>query len=326
MNPKPRFGVSLTHVLIAGAVAAVPMVLILGVARKMHALAIDVNMAREIFQMTKACEEFKDRFGLYPPDMHDQNQAEQFMQRAFPQCSPKNYPKFENYGPASALPLWLGGLDGRGLSDDPTNPFSTSGNRAELLMEFDRTRLKPGNKGVLQFYPTEDTAGSPYVYFLPDVQNLPSTGTDRRLVGRGSGGEGTVAGGEGSVVAGEGRVSKTPPRPPATPAFRAATSLVSRKKSAPANPKIAKKCDPKPSAAVPSPGYDGHPGYPPAKPYCCSSDGKWINADSFQIISPGRDGKFGSGNHFPAGRDYDYANFDDIANFSNGTTMQRSMP
>ncbi len=73
-------------------------------------------------------------------------------------------------------------------------------------------------------------------------------------------------------------------------------------------------------------GYQGNSGYAPARPYRDSQTGQWINADSFQILSPGQDGVFGAGNHFPAGTDYDTHNRDDIANFSRGGTMQQAIP
>ncbi len=73
-------------------------------------------------------------------------------------------------------------------------------------------------------------------------------------------------------------------------------------------------------------GYLGNCGYPPARPYRDSETGKWINADSFQILCAGQDGVYGAGNHFPAGTDYDKFNLDDIANFSRAGTMQQAMP
>jgi prepilin-type N-terminal cleavage/methylation domain-containing protein len=43
-----------------------------------------------------------------------------------------------------------------------------------------------------------------------------------------------------------------------------------------------------------------------------------VNPRAFQIICPGMDGIFGTGNHFPTGSDYNSNNYDDITNFSNG--------
>jgi prepilin-type N-terminal cleavage/methylation domain-containing protein len=68
-------------------------------------------------------------------------------------------------------------------------------------------------------------------------------------------------------------------------------------------------------------GYDGHPGFAPARPYRCSRDLSWINADSYQILCAGQDGKYGKGCHYPGGDDYDLANHDDITNFSGGPLL-----
>jgi hypothetical protein len=73
-------------------------------------------------------------------------------------------------------------------------------------------------------------------------------------------------------------------------------------------------------------GYDTHPGYPPARPYRNSKSGDWINAKTYQILSPGADGKYGGGNHFPSGIDYDDANMDDMANFTQGDTLGGAKP
>jgi type II secretory pathway pseudopilin PulG len=73
-------------------------------------------------------------------------------------------------------------------------------------------------------------------------------------------------------------------------------------------------------------GYDGHPGWSPAKPYRDSVAGKWINPDTYQILCAGNDGKFGGGNHYPGGPDYDEANLDDITSFSQGDTLERAIP
>jgi len=73
-------------------------------------------------------------------------------------------------------------------------------------------------------------------------------------------------------------------------------------------------------------GYDGHDGWGKVSPYRNSETGKWINPDSFQILCPGNDGKFGSGRNFPAGDDYDEFNDDDMTNFSGGMTLRQAKP
>jgi Tfp pilus assembly protein PilE len=73
-------------------------------------------------------------------------------------------------------------------------------------------------------------------------------------------------------------------------------------------------------------GYDGHPGWKPARPYRDSVAGKWIEPATYQILCPGNDEKFGAGNHFPGGADYDEANLDDMTSFSKGDTLGRAIP
>lgn len=356
MKSQRRWGLSATEVIIAGAAVLVPVALLAGVGRKMFTLSNDVAVAAEILQLSACCGDFYERYNAYPPDMHDPNDAILFMQRAFPKCPAKNYPKFENYSPASALPLWFAGVDGRGLNEDPTNPFGTTGKREPPMMEFAPDRLKPNDKGVLQYYPKDGTDGSPYVYFCAKPANEPgkSTGSPELAADpAASRATATTKGSSRPLAEGKGG------RVTSTPAFRAATAFKKKTDSSPRQSPTAgrtgaaqavragvssrplagegqgvrvssvagtKKCDPKSAAGVPALGYAGHPGWPPAKPYLCTDDGQWINVDSFQIISPGQDGKFGSGNHFPKGDNYNEANLDDISNFSNGARMQRAMP
>jgi hypothetical protein len=73
-------------------------------------------------------------------------------------------------------------------------------------------------------------------------------------------------------------------------------------------------------------GYTGHPGWEQAKPYVDSNTLKWIDPAKYQILCPGNDGKFGAGNHYPGGSDYDAANLDDIASFSKGETLGKQKP
>jgi hypothetical protein len=73
-------------------------------------------------------------------------------------------------------------------------------------------------------------------------------------------------------------------------------------------------------------GYDGHPGWGLARPYRDSIAGKWIEPEKYQIICPGNDEQFGTGNHYPRGQDYDDANQDDMTSFSRGETLGSAIP
>jgi prepilin-type N-terminal cleavage/methylation domain-containing protein len=73
-------------------------------------------------------------------------------------------------------------------------------------------------------------------------------------------------------------------------------------------------------------GYTGHPGWAEVglKPaYDTRIEGPsgayaWANPKTFQIRAPGLDGRYGTGQHYPLGDDYDEAQYDDLSNFSEG--------
>ena len=57
-----------------------------------------------------------------------------------------------------------------------------------------------------------------------------------------------------------------------------------------------------------------------------SATGKWTNPKSYQLFSPGKDGKYGSGVQYPSGTDYDAQRMDDMGNFTMGATLGDDMP
>ena len=57
-----------------------------------------------------------------------------------------------------------------------------------------------------------------------------------------------------------------------------------------------------------------------------SNTGGWINPKSYQLFSPGRDGKYGCGVQYPSGADYDAQRKDDVSNFTNGLTLGDDIP
>lgn len=73
-------------------------------------------------------------------------------------------------------------------------------------------------------------------------------------------------------------------------------------------------------------GYDKHPGWEFVKPYRDSVKLGWIDGAKYQILCPGNDGKYGAGNFYPGGPDYDAANMDDITSFSRGRVLRDEIP
>ena len=57
-----------------------------------------------------------------------------------------------------------------------------------------------------------------------------------------------------------------------------------------------------------------------------SGHGGWVNPKSYQLFSPGMDGKYGSGVQYPSGTDYDAQRKDDMSSFTNGATLGDDTP
>jgi hypothetical protein len=57
-----------------------------------------------------------------------------------------------------------------------------------------------------------------------------------------------------------------------------------------------------------------------------SLGGGWVNPKSFQLFSPGNDGKYGYGAQYPSGTDYDAQRQDDVSNFTRGMTLGSDIP
>jgi hypothetical protein len=71
-------------------------------------------------------------------------------------------------------------------------------------------------------------------------------------------------------------------------------------------------------------GYQG--AWKKCRPCRDSTSGGWVNARSYQLFSPGMDGKYGSGVQYPSGADYDAQRLDDMSSFTNGPTLGDDTP
>ena len=69
-----------------------------------------------------------------------------------------------------------------------------------------------------------------------------------------------------------------------------------------------------------------HGAWKNCRPCRDSVHGGWMNPKSYQLFSPGLDGKYGSGVQYPSGTDYDAQRKDDMSNFTNGATLGDDMP
>ena len=69
-----------------------------------------------------------------------------------------------------------------------------------------------------------------------------------------------------------------------------------------------------------------HGAWKNCRPCRDSAHGGWMCPKSYQLFSPGLDGKYGSGVQYPSGTEYDAQRQDDMSNFTNGATLGDDMP
>jgi hypothetical protein len=69
-----------------------------------------------------------------------------------------------------------------------------------------------------------------------------------------------------------------------------------------------------------------HGAWGKCRPCRDSATGAWVNPKLYQLFSPGKDGKYGSGVQYPSGTDYDAQRMDDMGNFTMGATLGDDMP
>ena len=68
-----------------------------------------------------------------------------------------------------------------------------------------------------------------------------------------------------------------------------------------------------------------HGAWQNCRPCRDSERGGWVCPKSYQLFSPGLDGKYGSGVQYPSGADYDEQRKDDMSNFTAGGTLGEDM-
>jgi hypothetical protein len=282
------------------------------------------KISTEIHDLELALGAYKEKLGDYPPDFTDVDAFIRHLAKAFPR-----YPAgikdnngryrwqndlatvgidFTKLNPATALAFWLGGMRDAGgipsgFSANPSNPFDNSPSRIGPFFEFDRKRLDK---------PEADNSGNA----IPWADRL-----NRYVPGNG------VADSEPYVYF----------RPRYYRVNNQGQPLPENNQPSQPAAKYWQQTDPNGNALQ---------GAAMVRPYCDAQlagganwvtrpDAFWVNRTTFQILSPGLDGRYRNaddvsknlqpGNAFPFGTDYISAQFDDITNFSGGT-LQSKMP
>lgn len=151
-RPAPRRGFTLTELLVVIAIIAVLAALVSVGVMKALDTARQTAIKTELDQIDTALKAYKDKYGEYPPcDLRSSNDAaiKRHVIRAFPRYySINNAPKdirdylgADDFRPDQALVLWLGGFN-----PDPQRPFDTlntlkKSQRKDALFDFDESRL-----------------------------------------------------------------------------------------------------------------------------------------------------------------------------------------
>jgi prepilin-type N-terminal cleavage/methylation domain-containing protein len=309
---RSRRGFTLVEMLVVVVIIGILAGLITAAAQAAKRAARKGVVRAEINDLDLAIKAFKEKFGDYPPDFGEMAPAQRtaavqrFLQKAFPRYTgtwppaPPAVNPLQGYSgqdPATALVFWLGGMidangNFAGFSANPANPFelpSVTPSRIQSFFDFDRKRLKMvkvGNTMVIAgFMPSNGIADSHPYLYFRPNYYQIDPRTNKPRI-----------------------VDQRTQRPDAK-GYQVGT-------------------------------FQNKPVY--AKAYFDAQlagnstwntpDAFWVNRTTFQILSPGLDGKYWNdgdavlpGVTFPTGEDYTRAQYDDIANFSDGA-LEDKMP
>jgi len=178
---RNRIGMTLIEIVVVISIIAIlagMLIPVIGAVRRRGQVTATVL---EIQNLKNAIEQYKQKFGDYPPDGSNSLVLERHIRIAFPRIhtteikflrtelgidldSNNNViPKNTGLDPAEALVFFLGGF-----SDDPRYPFQGKGGPANLnrnpgLFDFDPNRLTDDGDGFAVYHPRGSDV--PFVYF-----------------------------------------------------------------------------------------------------------------------------------------------------------------
>jgi prepilin-type N-terminal cleavage/methylation domain-containing protein len=301
--PRTRRSVSaftLVEMLVVIAIIAILAGLITPVVISAQRSAKNATIAMELkVSLEQACQQYKEKFGEYPPDGTNQAAVDRHVRKIFPRYTGA-IPQIADLAndkpgltPFNSLTFWLGGrvVGGQfiGFSADPADPFdlnsaTPNASRIGPFFEFDPLR----------------TGAAESVPFLP----APAAGTSLPMAYRcwpaNAVGDKTT----GAIVY-----------------FRAENG----------NYAAAKAWSDNTATTTYNKDTDGAHVYP-----ALNQSGGWVNPKLFQIFSAGLDCKYGTptnwtasagcpGLLYPTGENYAPNTYDDVTNFSGGT-LEKAVP
>ena len=160
-NRTGRAGFTTIELLVVIAIIAILLALLAGGVLRSYAASFHAQTEADLVNLAQGLENFKTRFGAYPPSTLNKNNVAVVMRKFWPSISLTS-----RIRPARALNISLDKLDlqgdqclvlfvgGRhvmkggatvenptGFSENPTNPFETGGNRIGPYFKFNNARL-----------------------------------------------------------------------------------------------------------------------------------------------------------------------------------------
>ncbi len=322
---RHRKGFTLIELLIVISIIAILAGLLLPVIGAVRRRGQVTATVLEIQNLKNAIEQYKQKFGDYPPDGSNTVVFQRHIRIAFPRIAPQEIANLNSLildshnlavtklDAAEALVFFLGGF-----SDDPRFPFTGkggpfTGSRSTGIFDFDPTRLSTGDTTVnintssnpiMVLLSTDESAlhnqaaaeRDIFPVYFPKNCDTPFVYFDSRTyMSR-------------SIYYYNNNPVPPVQYPPADWCFGNPHS----------HPVTSIK-----GVARPYRGDQRHNIVSDIHPY------KWINADTFQVVASGTDHDFGNFNptnigaginrHYPSGDDYSDGDKSNIASFSNGT-------
>jgi len=304
MHTSMRRGFTLVEMLVViiiiGILAAI-LVPTIGIAIRRARVT---KIALEISQLDQAVEAYKTLYTDYPPDFSNRAVVERHIRKAFPRISSKEFTIAQNLfwnpsqvDPAEALVFWLGGF-----SADPRRPFTGPGgpfvlvnaSTGQYALNADRNApMFPFAEDRLTIYLADPATGAPSATGVPmsndeqEVHSQAMTKNDLFPIYYPANVGAPYVYFDSRTYGMAASVERYPP------ASYGSTSIV----------------------GVVSPYFSDLPTQ------------RYMNKKTFQIVSSGLDSEYGViGGSFPSGNGNNEADRDNIANFSDGSTLGDKVP
>jgi prepilin-type N-terminal cleavage/methylation domain-containing protein len=171
-NERPRSAFTLVELLVVIAIIGVLIGLLLPAVQKVRAVAAKTQAQNEIQQLAVACENFKQKFGMYPPSRINFATDFPIFKSIFTALDSTTYSAFVTASGGGTieghqcLVFFLGGINLTGFSTNPSNPFAAGGGtRQGPFFDFVPGRLTGGTFPSYRDTYDNQNRQVPYAYF-----------------------------------------------------------------------------------------------------------------------------------------------------------------